>query len=177
MFPSAVGRSTTLGISRACQRGGGMPQFDAPSHRSRDREPRAPSASRRGLSLQPFHGEQPPLTGHSAEGVNTTILEAEPRSRNEIPHRAGDQHLAASAVIPPRYERRCPRASCRSSRTRPCANSPRGAARSDPAASITARTSSMRCSRVGQLGARDAIGQTCAALVEEDQPSKRRQAP
>lgn len=29
----------------------------------------------------------------------------------------------------------------------------------------------------GQLGARDAIGQTCAALVEEDQPSKRRQAP
>ena len=48
----------------------------------------------------------------------------------------------------------------------PPSETPSSAASRDPAAAMTARTSSMRCSSVGS--ATDAIGQPRAALVEQD---------
>ena len=45
------------------------------------------------------------------------------------------------------------------------------AARGEPTASMTARTSSIRVSRLGD--ARDAVGHTGAALVEEDEAAER----
>lgn len=72
---------------------GGRQEMEGKGPTSRRERSASPPRPRPQLALQSLDREEPPLTGHPAETVNAAILKAESRSRNEILHRARDQHL------------------------------------------------------------------------------------
>ena len=76
-----------------------------------------------------------------------------------------DHHQAERALRIGRGEQAAQRAAFRDAHAAPRAR--------EPTASITARTSSMRCSSVGR--SRDPVREAGAALVEQDEPRERRQ--
>ena len=141
--------------ARAAPEAGGQPLLDR-RRRSTRRQlvevDARPSCARRQLGSTP---PAPPASAPTgSRGSRQRFANAPYNTSARHPLRVGGGEQHAHQCHPPRSRRR--------------------AARSEPTASITARTSSIRVSSVGSRR-RDAVGHAGAALVEQDQPRERRQ--